>query len=338
MTTACCILAIILAAALSPAPVSAAGETPRAMRFSAASPGEARQWQEKLRAALARCMKIEDQLADADTLSFDAEAIKPFDAGDGCEAREIRIRATPDRFLKAVIARPLSTYSGKAPAIAAIHGHGGSRYTPFDPEKPQYKRFGTALAQHGYIVISTDAGQHDVYEKGHTLMGERLHDLMRCVSYLASLPDVDPERIGCAGLSLGGEMAMWLGAMDTRVAATSSCGFLTRMDQMEENHCLCWKFDGLRALADFADIYALIAPRPLQCQNGKREPPTQFTVELAREAMREVRPAYRVFGKPDNVELHVHGGGHEIDLAPMIRFFKSHLAPPEHAAPARETP
>ena len=46
-------------------------------------------------------------------------------------------------------------------------------------------------------------------------MGERLWDLMRCVECLASLPQVDASRLGCAGLSLGGEMAMWLGAMLT---------------------------------------------------------------------------------------------------------------------------
>lgn len=53
-------------------------------------------------------------------------------------------------------------------------------------------------------------------------MAERLWDLMRCVDYLQSMPQVDDSRIGCAGLSLGGEMAMWLGAMDERIAATVS--------------------------------------------------------------------------------------------------------------------
>ncbi|MCC6355795.1 MAG: hypothetical protein IT577_18050 [Verrucomicrobiae bacterium] len=33
------------------------------------------------------------------------------------------------------------------------------------------------------------------------------------MSYLCTSPEVDPSRIGCAGLSLGGEMTMWLAAM-----------------------------------------------------------------------------------------------------------------------------
>ena len=62
-------------------------------------------------------------------------------------------------------------------------------------------------------------------------------DLMRCVDLLVSRREVDPARIGCAGNSLGGEMAMWLAAMDERIAAIMSAGFLTSMDQLEENHC-----------------------------------------------------------------------------------------------------
>ncbi len=118
---------------------------------------------------------------------------------------------------------------------------------------------------------------------------------------------------------------MWLAAMDTRIAACVSSGFLTVMDHMEHNHCPCWKFEGLRELADFADIYSLAAPRPLQCQNGLAEPPTQFNVPLAREAMRETRLIYADLGKPENVELAVHRGGHEIDLPDLLAFFAKHL-------------
>ena len=156
-------------------------------------------------------------------------------------------------------------------------------------------------------------------------MGERLWDVMRCVDYIESLSGVDRTRIGCAGLSLGGEMAMWLGAMDERIAATVSAGFLTTMDHMEQNHCMCWKFPGLRELVDFADIYALTAPRPLQCQNGLREPQSQFYVPLARQAMEEVRTIYRDMDRPENVTLDVHDEGHVIDLPALLYFFATHL-------------
>lgn len=158
-------------------------------------------------------------------------------------------------------------------------------------------------------------------------MGERLWDVIRCVDYLQSLSAVDSHRIGCAGLSLGGEMAMWLGAMDERIMATVSAGFLTTMDHMEQGHCLCWKFDGLRELVDFADIYALMAPRPLQCQNGLLEPVSQFYVPLARQAMEDTRVVYKDMDRPENVVLDIHREGHVIDLPGLVYFFDKHLRP-----------
>jgi hypothetical protein len=181
------------------------------------------------------------------------------------------------------------------------------------------------LATKGYVTISTTVSQHEVYDEGRLLMGERLWDLIRCVDYLQSMPEVDSSRIGCAGLSLGGEMSMWLGAMDERIAATVSAGFLTTMDHMEKNHCMCWKFDGLRELVDYADIYSLIAPRPLQCQNGLLEPVSQFYVPLARQAMEEVRIIYKDLDRPENIVLDVHNEGHVIDLPGLIYFFEKHL-------------
>jgi hypothetical protein len=162
---------------------------------------------------------------------------------------------------------------GARPAVVCIHGHGGDRTSTYDKASP-YKGFATELAERGVVTIAANVGQHEVYEPDERiLMGERLWDLMRCVDYLETLPEVDKGRIGCAGLSLGGEMAMWLGAMDTRIQTTVSSGFLTVMDQMEQNHCICWKFDGLRELVDFADIFfAHRSPRaPVRTANRREK-------------------------------------------------------------------
>ena len=243
---------------------------------------------------------------------------------DGYTLKELEIRSTPGRRIKVLLTIPQGK-GGPFPAVVCIHGHGGNRHTVYDNRK-QYKCFAAELAAAGAVTISADVGQHKVYEKNRILMGERLWDLMRCVDYLASLPEVDKRRIGCGGLSLGGEMAMWLGAMDTRVVATVSAGFLTTMDHMEKNHCLCWKFPGLRERVDYADIYSLIAPRALQCQNGLKEGRTQFYVPLARQAMQEIQTIYADFRATPNLGLDVHKGGHEIDLPALMAFFENHLS------------
>ena len=297
----------------------------RSMQYSKGSAAAAERWQREVRSRLVELMKLDDLVNDRPQIALDPRVIgvEQFDA---YRQQEVEINATSQRRIR-VLATVPKNVDGPWPAVVCIHGHGGNRRIVYD-KRSVYKGFAAELAARGYATASVNVGQHEVYEQGRTLMGERLWDVMRCVDYLAALPGVDAGRIGCGGLSLGGEMAMWLGGIDTRMAATVSSGFLTRMDQMEHNHCMCWKFDGLRELVDFADIYALTAPRALLCQNGVKEPASQFPPSIAREAMAEVRQAYVDTGKADNVALRVHDGGHEIDLPNLLAFFDRHLKSP----------
>jgi hypothetical protein len=292
----------------------------RAMKYTPGSHQKAVAWQKELRRRFYGLLKLDDLLKAKIPL-----APKTLTSEDrpGYIHQEIEINSTPGRRIKAIVTIPRSG-TPPYPAVVCIHGHGGSRYVVYDRSNV-YKGFAAALAESGYVTIATDVGQHEVYETGRTLMGERLWDVRRCLDYLESMLEVDKTAIGCAGLSLGGEMAMWLAAMDERVAACVSSGFLTVMDQMEHDHCMCWKFDGLRELVDFADIYSLVAPRPLQCQNGLAESPTMFVVPLARQAMKEIRLIYSDLGKTDNVSLAVHRGEHEVELPSLLAFFETHL-------------
>jgi hypothetical protein len=213
---------------------------------------------------------------------------------------------------------------GSFPAIIFLAGHGSTRHSVYKEENGYYN-IGRHLASDGYVTLSVKISQHDIYEPGRTNMGERLWDLMRCVDYLATCDYVDRERIGCGGKSLGAEMSMWLGAMDERIEATLVAGFLTNMDQMEQNHCMCWKFPGLRELVDFADIYAMIAPRALCFLNGIDEPSSQFPPSVALPVFNELAIAYKDWEIPENVAMVVHNGGHIINIPYVMGFFKQYL-------------
>jgi len=308
--------------------------TQRSMRYTSRPTNDAMEWQSEVRAKLFQRLKIDDLITNRNFISLNPKDLFKADRST-YYVKEIEINSTLSRRIRIIVTKPLAI-DGLIPAVVCIGGHGSNLYSPYDPQTVAgsgsraksdsiYRGFGTVLAKMGYVTISTTVSQHEVYEEDRLLMGERLWDLIRCVDYLQSMPEVDRDRIGCAGLSLGGEMAMWLGAMDERIAATVSSGFLTTMDHMEQNHCMCWKFDGLRELVDFADIYSLNAPGPLQCQNGLLEPPSQFYVPLARQVMEEIRIIYKDLGRPENVVLDVHEEGHVIDLTALIYFFEKHL-------------
>jgi len=306
----------------------------RSMRYTSRAKDQAILWQKELRAKFAALLKINDLLSSKTPIPFNPKTFSS-DKREKHVFHEMEINSTKNRRIKIVLTLP-TNLKGPRPAVIAISGHGGTRHTCY--EKASYSRFAHVLAQKGYVTISTSVSRHKVYEKGRTLMGERLWDLMRCVDFLTSLKQVDSQRIGCGGNSLGGEMVMWLGAMDRRLKANVSSGFLTRMDQMEKNHCMCWKFPGLRQLVDFADIYAMIAPRALLCQNGWKEPPSQFPVPLAREALKEIKPIYADFKRSENLVHVAHKAGHAIDLPTLLAFFDKHLGAREQPASAGWTP
>ena len=102
-------------------------------------------------------------------------------------------------------------------------------------------------------------------------MGERTWDALRCLDYLVNLPEVDPDRLAVAGLSLGGETAMYVAALDERVKLACASGWLSTVANLENGHCTCYDFPGLKENFDFADIFACVAPRQLICELGEQE-------------------------------------------------------------------
>ena len=296
----------------------------RKMRFRAAATAEAQQWQEKSRELIFGLLNLTDLQATRETddkaIPFDVKIISSEDLAKFTR-REIEFNSTPTRRIKAILTVPNSSDQKQLPAVVCIHGHGGNREIVYDP-KSIYAGFATDLDENGFVTISTDVGQHKVYEEGRSLMGERLWDVLRCADYLASMPQVDAERLGCAGLSLGGEMAMWLGAMDPRMKVVVSSGFLTTMEGIDnENCCLCWKFPGLTDNFQFCDIFSMIAPRALICQNGELErAPGGFPIDVAKPEMAKIKDAYATFDASDKAVLDVHSGGH-VYVVPSARAF-----------------
>ena len=124
--------------------------------------------------------------------------------------------------------------TGRLPVVVCLHGTGGAKEDCAD--------FLDQLARRGYLAVSIDARYHGERVTGgangsrqyndaaiaawRTKAGEKqrhpfwydtAYDLWRTVDYLVTRPDVDPERIGMIGISMGG-IQTWLAAsVDTRV-------------------------------------------------------------------------------------------------------------------------
>src|SRR5207237_4191718 len=72
-----------------------------------------------------------------------------------------------------------------------------------------------------------DLVARSIYTTGITWPGIIFWDDMRTVDYLSSRPEVDKNRIGCVGLSVGGFRACHLTALDERIKAGVVVGWMT---------------------------------------------------------------------------------------------------------------
>jgi dienelactone hydrolase len=88
-------------------------------------------------------------------------------------------------------------------------------------------RFKTGVAgiNEQYALLEELMARH-LFAAGTTWMGILAHDDRVSVSYLLTRTEVDPHRIGCLGLSMGGMRANWLHATDPRIKAAVTSGWM----------------------------------------------------------------------------------------------------------------
>lgn len=206
------------------------------------------------------------------------------------------------RVVHAYLAKPNG--AGPYPLVLAVNGHGGSAYQTMDGSTLFY--YGDAFARRGYMVLAVDISHRppsdrfgytewvengddpahgnvahpsikpipDKYATDWEEDGERAWDVMRALDYALSRVDVDPGKIVVTGLSMGGEVASYVGALDPRITVTIPAGFSPDLNVMRlhGNHgCWTWAWAELGDYIDQSDILALIAPRGLIVQTGKQD-------------------------------------------------------------------
>jgi dienelactone hydrolase len=155
-----------------------------------------------------------------------------------------------------------------------------------------------------------------LFMAGTTWPGVMLYDGMRAVDYLFTRDDVDRDRIGCGGLSGGGEQAIFLSALDRRIrCAVVSCFMTTFSETVKHNiHSHTWMFHlpHLANLMDLPDLASLSGGRPLMVQNGNEDP--LFSSRGREESSRKLDRIYEKLGCPEKYSGRFYPGGHKFDL------------------------
>ncbi len=209
--------------------------------------------------------------------------------------------------------------AGKAPAMLCLHqttgiGKGEPAGVGGDPNL----HYALELAERGYVTLAPDYpnfGDYklDPYARGYasaTMKG--IWNRMRAIDLLASLPQVDPARIGCIGHSLGGHNTLFLAAFDPRVkVAVTSCGFNSFLKYYGGNlggwsHAgymprIASEYgkDARKMPFDFTEVLAALAPRPVFIVAPTKD--DNFELSGVEDCLRAAGPVYALFGARDKL-------------------------------------
>ena len=139
---------------------------------------------------------------------------------------------------------------------------------------------------------------------------------MRTVDYLISRSEVDPERIGCIGLSIGGYRAAHLAGLDSRIKVSSVIGWMctygTLLGNYLENHTWMIYIPGLYKYLDLPDVASLTAPNALLCINGSQD--RLFPLQGVKKAYERIRGVYSKIGAHEKFKGMIFDAPHEFNI------------------------
>ena len=277
---------------------------------------------------------------------------------DGIYRRQmISYQVEKDERAHAYLGVPLNL-RGPAPAVVALHGtykYGKQRAAGLidNPDKAYLDH----LCRRGYVVIAPDhfvaghripeAGPYDTkaFHEKHphwTSVGKFTYEHSIAIDVLQTLREVNHDKIGVLGHSLGGHGSMFLAAYDERVQAAAgncSASFFRQNARVEAwardhwyvyfNHIRPDLLEGKLPPIDFHEIMSLIAPRAFLDLSGLNDgdPLTQRQRVLM---LMKVMDVYELEKAPQNFAFFVHGKGHSVaheSRALMYSWMDTHLKP-----------
>ena len=323
-------------------------------------------WKQKAREKVFDCMLAPPP---APANGYDVKVLYE-EQRDGYKARKLEIRLSRYYTVPAYLLIPDG--KGPFPAVNVLHDHGAHLFIgkekiirPLACEdsvvvkdaeewvknyEGQY--FGDYLAQHGYVVFSSDApmwgerGQkegprRDRYDMiagnmmmyGIDLSAYMTFDDIRATDYIASLPEVDSLRIGCTGWSMGGYRAWMLSALSDHIKAGAAvCWMVTTDEQLSfrysrtENGGFANCLPGLSRWLDYPHVASIACPKPMLFINGSQD--KLFPVAGVKKAFQTMHEVWDSQGVGDRIETELWEMPHSCGLRSQQRvllFFQKYL-------------
>lgn len=248
--------------------------------------------------------------------------------GRGYRVKKFRFEVMPGMWLPGLLYEP-EKLRGKAPAVLNVNGHERTGMaTPYIQTRCIH------LARNGIVAMNPEWFNRGQLQNASGFAHSRLNQLdltgtsgvslfylsmQRTLDLLISLPNTDPERIAVTGLSGGGWQTIFLSALDTRVklanpvAGYSSFVTRTQFPDLDLGDSEQTPSD-MAAVADYAHLTALMAPRVLQLAYNAKDD-CCFRADYAVGPLLQAgRLSYSAYKSDDRLRYHInHGKGHNYD-------------------------
>ena len=226
---------------------------------------------------------------------------------------------------------------GKNPAILINHQHNREHHLGKSEvcglAGNTWQAFGPELVKKGFVVLAPDSicfedrrkdptvEGFDFWQhfdemcyrilKGEYLMKKVLQDAMNGVSLLSQLEYVDSKRIGTLGHSYGGNTAMFLAALDERIAFCCASGCACTYKNRMLNGVgieMASVIPGFVQKFDIEDLLTCIAPRQLLIVSSDDDKYSKDAPDI----VKKVSPAYNSYNALDHLQHKRYQGGHAL--------------------------
>jgi dienelactone hydrolase len=173
---------------------------------------------------------------------------------------------------------------------------------------------GDELAKRGYVCFAIDAHHwgdrggggyeaqqavaSNMFNLGMSFAGLNAYEDVRSAEFLASLPDVDNNRVAAMGLSMGSFRTWQVCAMSDQMhAGVAICWMATQKglmtyfnNQTGGNSAFSMLHPGAVNFLDYPDIASLACPKPMLFFNGEKD--KLFPVKSVKEAYAKMRKVW----------------------------------------------
>jgi dienelactone hydrolase len=203
----------------------------------------------------------------------------------------------------------------------------GERRLLLDGDPEDWRERPRTMSAERVAAFNQRAGQSEqlvgrtIFAAGFTWPGVIFWDDVRTVDYLLTRPEVDPQRIGCVGLSVGGLRACHLAALDDRVKAAVVVGWMASFPTQLKRHIRntighTKVVPGLYRYLDYPDVAALAMPGALLVINGSKD--GLFDLDGVRACFEKIRGCYQKAGVRDRFRASLYETPHEFNAAMQV--------------------